>query len=147
MVAAPPSWALATNRAPPATRALVTWKFPLPTTPKTTSTPCAARLSPTASATSTVDTGPLGPLDQGQHPATGGHRAVRRFERAHVVDLEQEVRVRGGCGRHVEHGSRRDQAAGRHLGHVGPRATGDPMDRRVEVGAGVLAGGNVVPVP
>ena len=35
IVAAPPSCRAATNRAPAATSALVTWKFPLPTTPKT----------------------------------------------------------------------------------------------------------------
>ena len=40
-MAAPPSCRAATNRAPAATRALVTWKLPLPTTPKTWSTPCA----------------------------------------------------------------------------------------------------------
>ena len=46
MLAAPPSWAAATNRAPAATSALVTWKLPLPTTPKTWSTPCAASARP-----------------------------------------------------------------------------------------------------
>src|SRR4051794_23787092 len=105
MVAAPPSWAAATNRAPPATRALVTWKFPLPTTPKTISTPCAARLSPTASATSTVDTNPSCPLDQGQHPAraagaahdrqrSGDHDRPGRWQRGQVLQLGQPVFAR-----------------------------------------------------
>jgi hypothetical protein len=35
MTAAPPSCRAATNRAPPAISAFVTWKFPLPTTPNT----------------------------------------------------------------------------------------------------------------
>src|SRR6266540_3276432 len=52
MVAAPHSCRAATKRAPPAARALVTWKLPLPTTPKTVSTPRPASALPTASATS-----------------------------------------------------------------------------------------------
>jgi hypothetical protein len=41
------------------------------------------------------------------------------LERLHVLDLEQEVGVRGGLGRHVQHDRRRDQLPGRHLRHVG----------------------------
>src|SRR4051794_37983275 len=105
MVAAPPSWAAATNRAPPATRALVTWKFPLPTTPKTTLTPCAARLSPTDSATSTVDIRPSCPLDEGQHPAraaraaydrqrSGDHDRPGRRQRGQVLQLGEPILAR-----------------------------------------------------
>jgi hypothetical protein len=52
MLAAPPSCAAGTNRAPAATSAFVTWKLPLPTTPKTWSTPCSRRALPAAVATS-----------------------------------------------------------------------------------------------
>ena len=52
MLAAPPSCAAATYRAPAATIALVTWKLPLPTTPNTWSMPCVPTSSrPTRSAT------------------------------------------------------------------------------------------------
>src|ERR671927_1122387 len=51
MVAAPPSCRAATNLAPCATSALVTWKLPLPTTPNTVSTPSRASSVPMASAT------------------------------------------------------------------------------------------------
>ena len=51
MQTAPCSWRAATNVAPSAHSALVTTKLPLPITPKTVSTPCAASVAPTASAT------------------------------------------------------------------------------------------------
>ena len=49
--AAPHSCLAATNRAPLAIRALVTWKLPLPTSPNTVSAPSPARVAPTASLT------------------------------------------------------------------------------------------------
>src|SRR5688572_22839759 len=54
MMAAPASCRVATNRAPAPTSALVTWKLPLPTTPKTWSSPRRASSRPIASATRTV---------------------------------------------------------------------------------------------
>src|SRR5215471_13317262 len=63
MTAAPPSCRAATNGTPAAVSALVTWKLPLPTRPKTRSTPSPARTRPTASATRT------GLPDEGQYPA------------------------------------------------------------------------------
>ena len=57
IVAAPPSCRAATNRAPAATIALVTWKFPEPTTPKTWSIPAATSARPTASATVAASSG------------------------------------------------------------------------------------------
>src|SRR6478735_4093081 len=68
MQAAPPSWRAATNRAPRAIRALVTWKLPLPTTPNTVSAPRPVSTAPTASLTS-IAAARSGPFDQGERPA------------------------------------------------------------------------------
>src|SRR5215468_6228782 len=54
MQAAPPSWRAATNRAPRAISALVTWKLPLPTTPNTVLAPRSVSTAPAASLTSIV---------------------------------------------------------------------------------------------
>jgi hypothetical protein len=50
IVAAPPSCRAATYGTPPARSAFVTWKLPLPTTPKACPTPSSARARPTSSA-------------------------------------------------------------------------------------------------
>src|SRR5699024_4044264 len=56
-----------------------------------------------------------------------------------------------GVGRHllgdVEHDRRRDERAHRDLRDVVEVLAGDPVVRGVEVGAGVLTGAEVVPVP
>src|SRR5262245_23332873 len=80
MQAAPFSWAAATNRAPAATIAFVTWKLPLPTTPKTWSAPCATSVRPTTSATSMALA-----LHQREH-AAGAARAVHDGQRARDHD-------------------------------------------------------------
>jgi hypothetical protein len=64
-----------------------------------------------------------------------------------VVDLEQEVRVGGGLRGEVQHRGGRDQPTRRDLRDILSLAAGHPVHRRVEVGAGVLPGGDVVPVP
>jgi hypothetical protein len=64
-----------------------------------------------------------------------------------VLDLQQEVRVGGARLREVEHGGGRHERGRRDLRDVLAVLAGHPVDRRVEVGAGVLAGGDVVPVP
>src|ERR1700688_2797974 len=52
MTAAPPSWRAGMKRAPCSVSALVTWKLPLPTTPKTVFTPASrARAVPIQCAT------------------------------------------------------------------------------------------------
>ena len=61
--------------------------------------------------------------------------------------LQQEVGVLRHLGRHVDHDGGGDQGGERRLGDVEPVAAGDPVHRGVEVGAGVLAGVDVVPVP
>src|SRR5258705_6411618 len=104
MQAAPPSWRAATNRAPRAIRALVTWKLPLPTTPNTVSAPRPVSTAPAASLTSIV-AARSGPFDQGERPARAArdagdrqrrhddHRALRRQQRQ-VLQLGEPVLVR-----------------------------------------------------
>src|SRR4051794_10566893 len=64
MVTAPPSCRAATKPAPAPISALVTWKLPEPTTPKTWRTPSPARTSPTAAAPRISRS----PLDEREHP-------------------------------------------------------------------------------
>jgi hypothetical protein len=64
-----------------------------------------------------------------------------------VVDLEQEVGVGRRVGGPVDDRGRRDQPGRRDLCDGGGVPAGDPVDRGVEVRAGVLAGRDVVPVP
>src|SRR6476469_2284303 len=99
MVAAPHSCRAATNRAPAATMAFVTWKLPEPTTPKTWSTPSSTRVAPTVSATITRS-----PLDEREHPGrrarsghdpqrTGEHDGAGRRQHGEVLQLCQAVLV------------------------------------------------------
>src|SRR5689334_7699982 len=66
--AAPHSCLAATNRAPLAIRAFVTWKLPLPTSPNTVSAPRLARVAPTASLTC---------ISRGQLPARSTRASAR----------------------------------------------------------------------
>src|SRR4051794_23012319 len=70
-----------------------------------------------------------------------------RFPLPDVVDLYQEVRVLSRLGRDVEDGRHSDEVRRGDGADVLPLAPGDPVNRRVEVGAGVLAGSEVVPIP
>src|SRR5919197_2914719 len=139
MVAAPHSCLVATKRAPPAISALVTWKLPLPTTPKTVSTPSEARALPTASATSILGGLPgKSALDQGEDgggAAGAGHdrqrsgdedRALRR-QLGEVLELRQPVPV--GAQQEGLAGERRGGAAGRPRGR-GHRLAAPPPPRR-----------------
>ena len=69
------------------------------------------------------------------------------LELADVVDREAEVGVLRGLGRLVDHHGRPDQPLRRHGGDVLAVATADPVDRRVEVRADVLADLEPVPRP
>src|SRR2546421_498104 len=64
-----------------------------------------------------------------------------------MLDLEEEVRVVRAFGALVDHGRWTDQVTRRDLRDVRTVAARDPMNGRVEVGAHVLAGRKVVPVP
>ena len=61
--------------------------------------------------------------------------------------VRQEVGVRGGLGRLVDHDRRPDQPLRRHGGDVLAVLAADPVDRRVEVRADVLADLEPVPRP
>src|SRR6266511_4393964 len=121
MVAAPHSCRVATKRAPPAIRALVTWKLPLPTTPKTVSMPSEASALPTASATS-MGASRGSALDQGEHAggAAGAahdrqrpgddHRSLR-WQLGEVLELREPVAV--GAEQERVAGERRVETRGR----------------------------------
>src|ERR687895_2643304 len=70
-----------------------------------------------------------------------------RLECPDVVHLEEVVGVRAGLSRPVDHDRRPDQVPGRNLVHVVLVLARDPVDRRVEVRADVLAALEPVPVP
>jgi hypothetical protein len=87
---------------------------------------------------------PAGPVQQ---PAAVGQRAVVLLPFPYVLDGQQEVGVGGGLeGRVQDHGGGHEPAR-LDLGDVLAVPAGDPVDRCVEVGSGVLAGDDVVPVP
>src|SRR5215472_12771065 len=79
----------------------------------------------------------------------GGDSPVLLFPTLHDCARQQEVRVRPCLGSHVDDAGRTDEAVHRDVmsGVVGVIPTCHPMDRSVEVGAGVLAARDVVPVP
>src|SRR6266508_5891146 len=87
---------------------------------------------------------PAGAVEQ---PAALGQWAVLALPLPDVIDLQAEVRVALDLGGEVEDRCGRHQAPGRHLRDVVGVLARDPVDRGVEVGAGVLPGGDVVPVP
>src|SRR6266545_294380 len=139
MVAAPHSCLVATKRAPPAISALVTWKLPLPTTPKTVSMPSRARALPTASATSMRPPGGRSALDQGEHAGgaagaaddrqwAGDHHGALWGQLGEVLELRQPVPV--GAEQERVAGERRVEArGGSSVGANGLDADAD--DRRL----------------
>ena len=78
------------------------------------------------------------PAGAQKQPAALGQCAVLGLEGADVVEGEQVVGVLGGLGGLVDHGRRPDQPGRGQARHVLAVAAGDPVDRRVEVGADVL---------
>src|SRR5258708_1111501 len=87
---------------------------------------------------------PPGPVQQ---PAAVGQRSVLAFPLLDVLDLEQEIRVGRSLRAEVEHNHRGDQPVNGYLRNVVAVPPGRPVNRRVEVGAGVLSCGDVGPVP
>jgi hypothetical protein len=63
-----------------------------------------------------------------------------------VVTPQQEVGIRGGLRREVEHRRWVDQPARLQLEDIGEVPAGQPVHRCVEVGPGVLGKPDVVPV-
>jgi hypothetical protein len=82
-----------------------------------------------------------------QQPAAGRQRPVLGLPRLDVLASSRKSGSAAASAATSSTDGRGDQPPGRHLRDVGAVLAGDPVDRRVEVGAGVLTGGDVVPVP
>ena len=89
------------------------------------------------------------PVGAHQHPTTGGDAAVHRLESLDVGHCHQVVGVLQRLRVAVDHVGRCDEVLHRNRVHCIVRqvAARDPVDRRVEVRAGVFAAGKIVPVP
>src|ERR1700677_2046064 len=96
-----------------------------------------------------VGRGPLRPVGAHQRPGARRDLPVRALKGLDIRDLQQIVRVRGGCGRAVDHAGGGDEIfrIDRIDRACGKIAAGDPMRRGIKMGAGMLAHRNVVPVP
>lgn len=82
-----------------------------------------------------------------QEPTARWQRAMFALPGLDVRDLEQVVRIVRTLAALVDDCRRGDQLPRRNLGDVDPLPSGNPVDRSIEVGTHVLAGGDVVPVP
>src|SRR6266536_331069 len=91
--------------------------------------------------------GPLVPAGSVQQPAALGKRSVLGFPGAHVVDGQEVVGVLRALGALVDDHGRPDHPLQRQCGDVVLVLAGDPVDRRVEVGADVLPALEPAPVP
>ena len=91
-------------------------------------------------------------LDQSvrsKHPRARLDLAVLCLPRLHMLDGQQEIRIARGFLGSVDHAGRRDEFfRGNRIGSaVRVVLSGHPVNRSVEVRTGVLAAGNVIPVP
>src|SRR4029453_8135852 len=91
--------------------------------------------------------GPGVPACPVQQPAAVGQGAVAGLERLHFLDRQQVSGVGGGPGGVVGDPRRAGEGGRRDLADVVLVLAGDPVDGGVEVGAGVLAPLEGVPVP
>ncbi len=91
----------------------------------------------------------LGPVGADQHPGVGGDAAVLPLPILHDRLGEQKVRVLARLPSHIDDAGRPDEALHRDIvrGVVRIILAGDPVNRRVKMGARMLAAGEVVPVP
>ena len=89
----------------------------------------------------------LAPARPEQHPRAVRDAAVLGLEGLEVADGEQVAGVGRDLGGAVHHHRGADQPRGRRGGDVLAVAAGDPVHRRVEVRAGVLAELEHVPRP
>ena len=92
---------------------------------------------------------PAAPPGAQEHPRPARDAPVRRLPRLHVRRHQQEVRIVLDLAGHVDDARRADEAAGGNgvAGTLGQIAARNPVDRRVEVRADVLAGQLVRPLP
>src|SRR3984885_9789698 len=91
----------------------------------------------------------LVPVGAHQHPTTGRNVAMRLLPGFDAIDGEKEIRVLRGFGRAVDDTNRRDEIL--HRDRIGRTilivAAADPVDRRIEMRARVLAELEPVPLP
>ena len=88
---------------------------------------------------------PIGPH---QDPRAGGNTAVLFFPGGDMAEGEKEIGVGARFGAAVDHAGRSNKMLDRqHIKRiVRAVAAGNPVDRRVEMRAGVLAEAHIVPV-
>ena len=91
----------------------------------------------------------LRPIRAQEEPRARGHRAVLLFPSFDVRHLELEVRIRSSFLGAIDHTYRCDQIFRRHGidAVAGEIAARDPMDRCIEMRAGMFVHGDVVPIP
>ena len=91
----------------------------------------------------------VAPASADQDPCAGGNAAVFLFPGFDTVNGEQEVGGLLDIGGNVDNAGRADKFSWRDSigGVVGQVFAGDPVDGGIEVGAGMLAQRDDVPVP
>ena len=91
----------------------------------------------------------LVPVRAHQHPATGRDVAMGLLPGFDAVDGQEEIGILRAFGRAVDHADGRDEIL--HRDGVGRAvlvfAAADPVDRRIEMGAGMLAELEPIPFP
>jgi hypothetical protein len=91
----------------------------------------------------------LRPVGAEQHPTARRDAAMLGFPGLDMGDRQQEIGVGRGLSGEVEDHRRGDEVAGRNAVErvVGQIGAADPVDRGIEMRAGMLADGEVAPVP
>src|SRR5919202_102840 len=162
MHTAPPSWRAATKRAPRAWRLAVTVKFPLPTTPKTTSAPARVRQRATTSTTFIAGAPRYRTPGGGAPGLSGRRRATRRYgplgmaatasSAPAALSLRRVVKSFGG--RPVLNGADLRLGARARVGLVGANGSGKSTLLRIVAGlqapdgrTGAVRTGGGVPPP
>src|SRR5262249_25711011 len=89
------------------------------------------------------------PVRADQYPGMRRNAAMARLPLEQSLAGHQKVGIPCGLLRDVDHTGRPDEAVDRDVvcGIVGVVLAGDPVDRRIEMRTGMLAAGDVVPVP
>src|SRR4051812_13057850 len=105
MQIAPPSWRAAKKRAPASRIALVTVRLPLPSSPKTVSTPSATSALPIASATSMARRSADGPAEQ----QGADHGQDGREDRDPPAEAREQREQAGDHGHEAEDAARQHE--------------------------------------
>ena len=93
--------------------------------------------------------GPFRPISSHQNPRSRGNPAVAALPLAEQLNGQENIGIGRGPARTVDHTGRCDEALrwNRIGAVIRQMPAGNPMDRRIEMGTGVLTAGKVVPVP